>query len=83
MFSATIFKIGPYHICLWNIILLSLIFLISVILRRVIHRLLKRYLTNANIRVEGRRVTWLKMLSQSVYLLALYIGILKRFFSQC
>jgi small-conductance mechanosensitive channel len=76
MFSATIFNIGPYHICLWNIILLSIIFLVAVILRRVIHRLLKRYLTNANIRVEGRRVTWLKMLSQSVYLLAIYIGIL-------
>jgi len=76
MFSATIFKIGPYDICLWNIILLSFIFLIAVILRRVLHRLLKRYLTNANIRVEGRRVTWLKMLSQSVYLLAIYIGIL-------
>ena len=76
MFSTTIFSLGPYQICLWNIILLSFIFLIAIILRRVIHRLLKRYLTNANIRVEGRRVTWLKLLSQSVYLFALYIGII-------
>lgn len=76
MFSATIFNIGPYHICLWNIILLSIISLTAVILRRVIHRLLKRYLTNANIRVEGRRITWLKLLSQSVYILAIYVGIL-------
>ncbi|MBM3451798.1 MAG: mechanosensitive ion channel [Bacteroidetes bacterium] len=76
MFSATIFNIGPYQICFWNIILLSIIFLIAVISRRVIHRLLKRYLKNANIILEGRRVTWLKLFSQSVYLLALYIGIL-------
>jgi small-conductance mechanosensitive channel len=76
MFTKTIFYIGPYEICLWNIILLSLIFLIAIILRRIIHRLLKRYLTNANIRVEGRRITWLKLLSQSVYLLAVYIGII-------
>lgn len=38
--------------------------------------MLKRYLKSANIRVEGRMVTWLKLLSQSVYLLAAYIAIL-------
>lgn len=47
-----------------------------MLLRRVIHRMLKRYLKSANIRVEGRMVTWLKLLSQSVYLLAAYVAIL-------
>jgi small-conductance mechanosensitive channel len=47
-----------------------------MILRRLIHRTLKRYLRSANIRVEGRRITWLKLLSQSIYLLAAYVFIL-------
>ncbi len=47
-----------------------------MLLRKVIHKLLKRYLKSANIRVEGRMVTWLKLLSQSVYLLAAYIAVL-------
>ncbi len=76
MLSVTLFKLGPYNVCLWNIIFLSAIFFSAMILRRVIHRMLKRYLKNANIRVEGRRVTYLKLLSQSVYILAAYFAVL-------
>ena len=76
MFSYTLFKLGPYNVCLWNILVLGLIVFSAMILRRVIHRSLKRYLKNANISVEGRRVTWLKLLSQSVYILAAYIAVL-------
>jgi small-conductance mechanosensitive channel len=76
MLSQTLFKLGPYNVCLWNLIFLALIIFVSMILRRIIHRSLKRYLKSANIRVEGRRVTWLKLLSQSIYLLAGYIFIL-------
>jgi len=76
MFSYTLFKFGPYDVCLWNIFFLSLIFFVAMILRRVIHRSLKRYLKNVNIAVEGRRVTWLKLLSQSVYILASYVAVL-------
>jgi hypothetical protein len=47
-----------------------------MLLRRVIHKMLRRSLRNANIRVEGRMVTWLKVLSQSIYLLAFYIAVL-------
>jgi small-conductance mechanosensitive channel len=38
--------------------------------------MLKRYLKSANIRVEGRKVTWLKLMSQSVYLIATYVAVL-------
>ena len=76
MLSQTLFKLGPYNICLWNIIFLSIIFFVAMILRRVIHRMLKRYLKSANIRVEGRKVTWLKLMSQSVYLVATYVAVL-------
>jgi small-conductance mechanosensitive channel len=76
MLSYTLFNLGPYHICLWNIIFLTIIFGVAVLLRRIIHKSLKRYLKNANIRLEGRRVTWLKLLSQSVYLLATYVAVL-------
>lgn len=76
MLSKTLFNIGPFNICLWNIIFILFIFLIAAILRRLVHRLLKKYAKSANISIEGRRVTWLKMLSQSVYLVAIYIAVL-------
>jgi small-conductance mechanosensitive channel len=38
--------------------------------------MLKRYLKSANIRVEGRRIAWLKLLSQSVYIIAAYVAVL-------
>jgi len=47
-----------------------------MILQRVIHKSLKRYLKNANISVEGRKITWLRLLSQSVYFIAGYVAIL-------
>ena len=76
MLSQTIFKIGPFNICFWNIVFLVLIFLVATILRRYVHRFLKQYLTNANISLEGRRVTWLKLASQSVYIFALYFAVI-------
>jgi small-conductance mechanosensitive channel len=76
MLSETLFKLGPYNICFWNIIVFGIIVLTAVILRRIIHKMLKRSLRNRNIRVEGRMVTWLKILSQSIYLVAFYVLVL-------
>jgi len=76
MLSATLFKFGPYNICFWNLLFFAIIIVVSMLLRRVIHKMLRRSLRNANIRVEGRMVTWLKVLSQSIYLLAFYIAVL-------
>jgi small-conductance mechanosensitive channel len=75
MMSYTLFKLGPYNVCLWNLIALAIIFLIATIIRKIIHRSLKKYLIGANIHVEGNRTTWLKVLSQSVYIFALYIAV--------
>ncbi len=72
----TLFTFGPYNVCLWNIVIISVVILVAFLSRRVIHRLLKRYLTGANIRIEGKRITWLRLLSQSVYLVGGYIGLL-------
>lgn len=76
MFSYTLFELGPYKVCLWNLFALALIFLVATVMRRIIHRMLKRYLAGVNIRLEGRRVTWLKLISQSVYVVAVYISLL-------
>ncbi len=76
MLSATLFHIGPYKICFWNLVFLTLIFLAAAILRRIVHRLLKRYVKTTHINLEGRQLAWLKLLSQSVYLLAIYIAVL-------
>lgn len=75
MFSTTLFHLGPYKVCLLNILFIALIVLASTGFRRIVHRLLKRYLTQANIRMEGQRTTWLRLISQSVYILAVYIGV--------
>lgn len=75
MFDYPLFKFGPFDVCLWNFVFLGLIIFIAVIFRKIIHRNLKRLLANKNIAVEGRRATWLRLLSQSIYLLALYAGI--------
>jgi small-conductance mechanosensitive channel len=75
MLSATLFSLGPYKVCLLNLFFIALIVLASIGLRRIFHRLLKRYLTQANIRMEGQRTTWLRLISQSVYILAVYIGV--------
>ncbi len=76
MLSSTLFSLGPFKICFWNLVFLALIFFIATILKRIVHRFLKKYVETANINMEGRRVAWLKLISQSVYLLAIYIAFL-------
>lgn len=73
--SYTLFRLGPYNVCLWNLIILVIIYFSAMVLRRLLMRTLKRYLQNNNIRVEGKRVTWLRLLTQSVYLIATYIAV--------
>ena len=72
MLSYTLFKFGPYDVCLWNLIFITIIITISVGLRRVIHKSLKRMLAKQNITVEGRKTTLLRLLSQSIYILTAY-----------
>lgn len=74
--SYTLFQFGPYKVCLLNLIALSIIFFVAFLLRKVIHTSMRRYLIGANIRLEGRRATWLKLMSQSIYLLAGYVAIM-------
>lgn len=76
MLSYTLFRFGPYEVCLLNLIALFLIFFVAYVVRKFIHRALKRYLLNANIHLQGRRATWLRLLSQSIYLLAGYVAIM-------
>lgn len=72
MLSYTLFNFGPYEVCLWNLVFLTSIIFISILLRRVIHKNLKRLLSNQNIQVEGRKATLLRLLSQSIYILSFY-----------
>lgn len=71
--NTTLFPIGPYNLNAWNLLLIGVILVLSIILRRVIHKSLKRYLINANIRVEGKRVTLLRLFSQTIYVVAAYL----------
>jgi small-conductance mechanosensitive channel len=76
MMSYTLFRFGPYEVCLLNLIALFVIFFVAYVLRKFIQRSMKRYLIGVNISLEGRNATLLKILAQSVYLLAGYIAIL-------
>ncbi len=72
----TLFSIGPYNVCLLNIIIAIVLILLTVLLRRVIQTRVKRYLNEANIRIEGKRIIWLRLLSQSIYAFGAYLVIL-------
>jgi len=76
MMRYTFYELGPYNVCLWNVVALVVIFLCAVALRRIIHRSLKRYLIGANIKLEGQKATWLRLLSQSIYVIAAYVAVL-------
>lgn len=74
-----LFKFGPnndYQFTIWNLLLIAVILLASVIIRKIIQRSLKRYLNGANIRIEGRRIALLRLLGQIVYGLAVYVSII-------
>jgi small-conductance mechanosensitive channel len=75
MMNYSLFKIGPYSVCLINLIILTVIVFLAIAARRLIHRMLKKYLLGANVQLNGRRVTWLRLLSQSVYILAFYVAV--------
>jgi small-conductance mechanosensitive channel len=45
-------------------------------MRRILHRRLKESFKNANITIDERLSNWLKLISQSVYLIAAYVGVL-------
>lgn len=76
MLETTIFFIGPYKICFWNLIFLLLIFLAATFLRRLVDKALKGYVLSANLQLEAKQMARLKLASQSVYLLAIYVAIL-------
>lgn len=76
MLSNTLFKIGPFNICIWNILILGLLFMGAFILRRLLSRFIRKTLQSNNIQIEGRRETFIKLITQSVYLVAIYLGIL-------
>ena len=76
MFAKTLFYIGPYKICFWNLIFLLLIFFIAAVLRRLVHKALKGYVKSVNLQLEAKQMARLRLASQSVYLLAIYVAIL-------
>lgn len=69
------FELGPYEVCFWNILIIIGAFMLAAIARRIIHRSLKRYLSN-NLRLEGRKLPLLRLISQSVYIIAGYVSLL-------
>jgi small-conductance mechanosensitive channel len=72
----TLFSFGPYDVCFLNILVIGAILFAAFILRKLIQRNLKRYLSEANIHLEGKRITYLRIFSQSAYVVGAYLSIL-------
>lgn len=71
-----LFKLGPYKVCFLNIVIIAISFFGAFVLKKIIHRSLKRYLSSANIRLEGKRKNYLRLFSQSAYGIAIYISVM-------
>lgn len=69
------FKLGLIAVSYLNILIIALSFFLAYILKKIIYRSVKRYLTSANIHLEGRKATWLKLVSQSGFALAAYVSV--------
>ncbi|MNJ97520.1 putative MscS family protein.1 precursor [compost metagenome] len=74
--SKFLFWLGPYQVCMWNILIIVISFFGAYVLKKIFHRSVKRYLTSANIHLEGRKAIWLRLLSQSGFALAGYISVM-------
>lgn len=70
-----LFKLGLIQVSWLNILIIAVSFFLAYVARKIIYRSVKRYLTSANIHLEGRKTTWLKLLSQSGFALATYISV--------
>jgi small-conductance mechanosensitive channel len=71
--NTVLFYLGPFEITIWNLLLMVVIFLLATVTKKLMNRRLKRYLNNANIRVEGRRTIVMRLVGQLVYLIAGYL----------
>ncbi|MNJ86313.1 Mechanosensitive channel MscK precursor [compost metagenome] len=69
------FKLGLIQVSWLNILIIAVSFFLAYVAKKIIYRSVKRYLNSANIHLEGRKTTWLKLLSQSGFALATYISV--------
>ncbi len=51
----TRFTLGLIEVCYLNILIIAVSFFLAYIAKKIIYRSVKRYLTSANIHLEGRK----------------------------
>lgn len=74
--TESLFSLGPFDINIWNILFLIILYYFAYRGRRIALGILNKYVRKTEIRIQGKRLAWIKLLSQSIYLLAFYIAIL-------
>ena len=74
--NASLFSLGPFDLNIWNILFLIVLFYFAYRGRRIALGMLNKYVRKTEIRIQGKKLAWIKLLSQSIYLLAFYIAIL-------
>ena len=71
----TRFTLGLIQVSYLNILIIAVSFFLAYVAKKIIHRSVKRYLSSANIHLEGRKAILLRLLSQSGFALAAYISV--------
>lgn len=69
------FKLGLIAVSYLNILIIAVSFFLAYVVKKIIHRSVKRYLSSANIHLEGRKAILLRLLSQSGFALAAYVSV--------
>lgn len=69
------FKLGLIAVSYLNILIIAVSFFLAYVVKKIIHRSVKRYLNSANIHLEGRKAILLRLLSQSGFALAAYLSV--------
>jgi len=63
------FKLGPYNANIYMVLLWIAIFGVGFLINKIIKKYLKRFLKNTNIRIEGKKIAFLKLLTQGLLLI--------------
>jgi len=74
--TATLFELGPFKISFVNILVVFGIYFSAFVLKRLIMRMTYGYIKSKGITLGSRQTSWLNLVGQSFYLLALYLSVI-------
>lgn len=73
--ETTLFRFGPFEVNFINLLIISGIYITSFVLKRIIMRMVFGYIRTSKIQLESKQRSYIKLIGQSIYLLALYLSV--------